>query len=52
MSNDTVVREDEVRIAPVAKPEALAQVVDAVRVDSEESPAAYLAESKVPHGGE
>lgn len=52
MPNETVVREDEVRTAPIVQPGALAQVVDAIRVDSEEAPAEYLAESRVPHGGE
>ncbi len=53
MSNEVIVREEEARSAVEVKPqEMLAQVVEAVRQDSKQSAAAFLAESVVPHGGE
>jgi hypothetical protein len=53
MSNEVVIREKEARTAVQANPqEVLAKVVDAVRRDSQQSAAAFLAESAVPHGGE
>ena len=59
MSNDLIVREveqqqaiDPATPATPATRETLAQVAAAVRQDSQSTPAAYLAESRVPHGGE
>jgi hypothetical protein len=53
MSNEVIIREEEARATIATQPqEMLAQVVDAVRRDSQQSAAAFLAESTVPHGGE
>jgi hypothetical protein len=53
MSNEIIVRDEELSVAAETTPrEILAQVVDAVRRDSQQSAAAFLAESTVPHGGE
>lgn len=59
MSNDLVVREEEKQVlvesAPSTVPatrETLQKVAAAVRADSQADPAAFLVESKVPHGGE
>jgi hypothetical protein len=53
MLNEVIVREEEVSTPVRVKPEeVLAKVVDAVRRDSQESAAAFLAETVVPHGGE
>ena len=53
MSNEVMIREEESRtVVEPNRQETLAQVVDAVRRDSQQAPAAFLAESTVPHGGE
>jgi hypothetical protein len=52
MSNEVVVREEEARAVVETRREVLAQVVEAVRRDSQQSAKAYLAETTVPHGGE
>lgn len=53
MSNEVIVREEEIRSATETTPqEILAQIVDTVRRDSKQAAAEFLAESTVPHGGE
>ena len=53
MSNEVIVRDEQIRATTDTTPqEMLAQVVDAVRRDSQQSAAAFLAETTVPHGGE
>ena len=53
MSNEVVIREEETRtVVETNREEMLAQVVDTVRRDSQQSPAAFLGETVVPHGGE
>lgn len=53
MSNEVVIREEEVRaVVETNRQELLAQVIEAVRTDIQRSPAAFLSESAVPHGGE
>ena len=59
MSNDLIVRDEEKRavvesnqpVVPATR-EMLQKVVEAVRADSQADAAAFLVESKVPHGGE
>lgn len=53
MSNDVIIRDQDTSAAVQANPqEVLAQVVEAVRRDSQQSAAVFLIESAVPHGGE
>jgi hypothetical protein len=54
MSNEVIIREEAAArtIVEPNRQEILAQVVEAVRNDIQRSPAAFLNESAVPHGGE
>ena len=52
MSNEVIIREETRAVVDVDQQEMLAQVVDTVRRDSQQSAAAFLTESAVPHGGE
>ena len=52
MSNEVIIREETRAAVEVDQQEMLAQVVDSVRRDSQQSAVAFLTESAVPHGGE